>query len=81
MAWSVIFCNHPGHRSSHAGAYVAVQRDAERGEKVITEVLDMVRGTKLDTGTYLNKPCWPARGRGAWDVAPASAAPLRVRRI
>lgn len=28
-----------------------VQRDAERGEKVIAEVLDMVRGTKLDTGT------------------------------
>ncbi|MGB3391159.1 MAG: hypothetical protein WBA88_24615, partial [Pseudaminobacter sp.] len=33
----------------------AVQRDAERGEKVIPEVLAMVRGTKLDTGTYLDK--------------------------
>lgn len=32
-----------------------VQRDAERGEKVIDEVLDMIRGTKLDTGTYLDK--------------------------
>lgn len=32
-----------------------VQRDAERGEKVIDEVLEMIRGTKLDTGTYLDK--------------------------
>lgn len=33
----------------------AVQRDAERGEKVIPEVMDMIRGTRLDTGTYLDK--------------------------
>jgi ParB-like chromosome segregation protein Spo0J len=33
----------------------AVRRDAERGEKVIDEVLDLIRGTKLDTGTYLDK--------------------------
>lgn len=33
----------------------AVQRDVERGAKVIEEVLDMVRGTKLDTGAYLDK--------------------------
>lgn len=32
-----------------------VQLHAERGEKVIDEVLDMIRGTKLDTGTYLDK--------------------------
>lgn len=32
-----------------------VRLDAERGEKVIDEVLDMIRGTKLDTGTYLDK--------------------------
>jgi Pyruvate/2-oxoacid:ferredoxin oxidoreductase gamma subunit len=32
-----------------------VRRDAERGEKVIPEALDLVRGTKLDTGTYLDK--------------------------
>lgn len=32
-----------------------VQRDAERGEKVIPEVIDMISGTKLDTGTYLDK--------------------------
>lgn len=32
-----------------------VRRDAERGEKVLPEVLDMIRGTKLDTGTYLDK--------------------------
>lgn len=32
-----------------------VRRDAERGEKVIPEVIDMIRGTKLDTGTYLDK--------------------------
>jgi uncharacterized ParB-like nuclease family protein len=32
-----------------------VQRDAERGEKVTDEVLSMISGTKLDTGTYLDK--------------------------
>lgn len=32
-----------------------VQRDAERGQKVLPEVLDMIRGTKLDTGVYLDK--------------------------
>jgi ParB-like chromosome segregation protein Spo0J len=32
-----------------------VQRDAERGEKVIAEVLDLIRNTSLDTGTYLDK--------------------------
>lgn len=29
----------------------SVRRDAERGEKVIQEVLDIISGTKLDTGT------------------------------
>jgi ParB family chromosome partitioning protein len=33
----------------------AVRRDAERGEKVIPEVLAMVSGTRLDTGVYLDK--------------------------
>ncbi|TIO14904.1 MAG: ParB/RepB/Spo0J family partition protein [Mesorhizobium sp.] len=33
----------------------AIQRDAERGEKVIDEALNAVRGTKLDTGVYLDK--------------------------
>ncbi|EYR84264.1 hypothetical protein SHLA_14c000460 [Shinella sp. DD12] len=32
-----------------------VRRDAERGEKVIPEVIDLIAGTKLDTGTYLDK--------------------------
>lgn len=32
----------------------AVQLAAERGEKVIDEVIDMIRGTKLDTGKYLD---------------------------
>lgn len=32
-----------------------VQLHAERGEKVIPEVIDLIRGTKLDTGTYLDK--------------------------
>lgn len=32
-----------------------VRQDAERGEKVIPEAMDMVRGTKLDTGVYLDK--------------------------
>lgn len=33
----------------------AIQRNAERGEKVIDEVMDFIRGTKLDTGVYLDK--------------------------
>ena len=32
-----------------------VRRDAERGEKVIPEVMEMIAGTKLDTGSYLDK--------------------------
>lgn len=32
-----------------------VQRDAERGEKVCEAALNMVRGTALDTGAYLDK--------------------------
>jgi ParB-like chromosome segregation protein Spo0J len=32
-----------------------VQRDAERGEKVIPEVMRTIAGTKLDTGAYLDK--------------------------
>lgn len=31
-----------------------VQRDAERGEKVAEDVLDLIRGTSLDTGMYLD---------------------------
>lgn len=33
----------------------SVRRDTERGEKVTGEALDLVRGTKLNTGTYLDK--------------------------
>lgn len=33
----------------------SVRRDAERGTKVIDEVLDLIRGTSLDTGTYLDR--------------------------
>ncbi|RTM07431.1 MAG: hypothetical protein EKK31_11760 [Hyphomicrobiales bacterium] len=33
----------------------AVQRDAERGEKVIQAAIDIIRGTQLDTGTFLDK--------------------------
>ncbi|WP_130270900.1 hypothetical protein [Phyllobacterium myrsinacearum] len=32
-----------------------VRRDAERGEKVIDEVKDLITGTHLDTGAYLDK--------------------------
>ncbi len=32
-----------------------IRRDAERGEKVSTEALDIVRGTRLDTGIYLDR--------------------------
>lgn len=31
-----------------------VRRDVDRGEKVIDEVLDLIRGTSLDTGIYLD---------------------------
>lgn len=33
----------------------SIRREAERGSKVIAEVIDMITGTKLDTGTYLDK--------------------------
>ena len=33
----------------------AVRRDAERGEKVFDEAANLIRGTKLDTGVYLDK--------------------------
>lgn len=33
----------------------AVRRDADRGKKVIPEVMDLIRGTKLDTGKYLDQ--------------------------
>lgn len=32
-----------------------VRRDAERGQKILPEVLDMIRGTPLDTGSYMDK--------------------------
>lgn len=32
-----------------------VRRDAERGEKVNPEAIDLIRGTRLDTGAYLDK--------------------------
>src|SRR5690606_36373943 len=32
-----------------------VQRDAERGQKVIPEVMELVKGTRLETGAYLDK--------------------------
>jgi len=33
----------------------SVQRDAERGEKIVDEALDAVKGTALETGVYLDK--------------------------
>lgn len=32
-----------------------VRLDAERGEKVAEDALNLIRGTALDTGTYLDK--------------------------
>jgi len=32
-----------------------IQLNAERGQKILPEVLDMIRGTKIDTGTYMDK--------------------------
>ncbi len=32
----------------------AVQRDAERGEKIVAEVMQLVKGTELETGAYLD---------------------------
>lgn len=44
------------HTASATGKSAAtIYRDAERGEKVIPEALGMIQGTKLDTGTYLDK--------------------------
>jgi ParB-like chromosome segregation protein Spo0J len=33
----------------------AVYRDTSRGENILPEVFDLIRGTKLDTGSYLDK--------------------------
>jgi hypothetical protein len=33
----------------------AVRRDAERGEKIIPEVMELLKGTKLESGAYLDK--------------------------
>jgi uncharacterized ParB-like nuclease family protein len=33
----------------------AVQRDAERGAKVVPEAINLIRGTTLDTGAYLDR--------------------------
>lgn len=33
----------------------SVQRDAERGEKIVDEALDAVKGTALETGVYLDR--------------------------
>lgn len=33
----------------------SVRRDAERGQKILPEVLDMIQGTQLDTATFLDK--------------------------
>jgi ParB family transcriptional regulator, chromosome partitioning protein len=33
----------------------AVQRDAERGEKITPAALEKIKGTRLDTGVYLDK--------------------------
>lgn len=33
----------------------SVRRDAERGEKVLDAAIDIIRGTSLDTGTYLDR--------------------------
>jgi hypothetical protein len=54
-------CDLPAERFTASTAAVigrserAVQLDAERGEKVTDEALGLIRGTALDTGTYLDK--------------------------
>lgn len=49
----------PAFDAAQAAATGAAPRtirlDAERGEKIADKALDAVKGTKLDTGTYLNK--------------------------
>ena len=56
----------------------AVQRDAERGEKVSDEALAMIKGTRLDTGRYLdsikNLPPADQVAKVQADLAPPSEA-------
>lgn len=56
----------------------AVQRDAERGEKVSDEALAMIKGTRLDTGRYLdsikNLPPEDQVAKVEADLAPPSEA-------
>lgn len=60
----------------------AVQRDAERGEKVAQDVLDRIRGTHLDTGTYLDalKKLTPEEQRARVEraLAQPKAKPTRI---
>lgn len=49
-------CSFAADQSNKTGqSKRAVQLDAERGEKVTDEALDLISGTKLDTGVYLDK--------------------------
>jgi hypothetical protein len=53
------FAAAPSFTKSTAAATGAAERtvrlDAERGEKVIPEVMEMIKGTRLDTGTFLDR--------------------------
>lgn len=49
-------CSFAAHTAAATGqSERTVRRDAERGEKVVDEALDMIQGTKLDTGVYLDR--------------------------
>ena len=57
-----------------------VQRDAERGERVVPDVLAKVEGTKLDTGAYLDglKKLPPEQQRVKVDRALKEPTPKRA---
>lgn len=54
----------------------AVQRDAERGEKIVPEVLDRIAGTRLDQGRYLDKIKAVAPDKQLAKVEKDMAAPM-----
>jgi len=62
----------------------AIQRDAERGERVAPKALEMVQGTKLDTGKYLDalKPLAPEAqvAKIEADLSPAPAPVIEFPR-
>ncbi len=56
-----------------------VRRDAERGEKVYEEALNLVRGTALDTGSYFTPTTLLMRSISFWRMLLPATPPDWIR--